>query len=252
MVGRMIDLHTHILPALDDGPATLAESIGMARTAAAEGITTVVATPHVRDDYPTTAAEMEQAVAMLRNALSLEGIQLEVETGGEIALDRLELLGDDELARFALGGANYLLLECPYRGWPLYLASAVHELRSKGFEVILAHPERNAEADPERLKPLVERGMLVQVTSASLDGRLGRRTRAAARQLIEQELAHFVASDAHAPELRALGMKEAARAIGDKPLATWLTVAVPRAILAGVPLPTRPATRPRRRLFRRR
>jgi hypothetical protein len=84
MVGRMIDLHTHILPALDDGAATLAESIGMARAAAAEGITTVVATPHVRDHYPTTAAEMEQAVATLGNALSLEGIQLDVETGGEI------------------------------------------------------------------------------------------------------------------------------------------------------------------------
>jgi protein-tyrosine phosphatase len=248
----VIDLHTHILPALDDGPATLAESIGMARAAAAEGVTTVVATPHVRDDYPTTAAEMEQAVATLRNALALEGIQLELETGGEIALDELGRLDDRELKRFALGGRSYLLLECPYRGWPLQLASTVVALRGKGFGVILAHPERNADAKWERLEPLVEDGMLVQVTSASLDGRLGRKARAAAFQLLERELAHLVASDAHAPELRALGMKAAADAIGDAALATWVTVAAPRAVLAGAPLPKRPArVRAQRRLFRR-
>jgi protein-tyrosine phosphatase len=249
MVGRMIDLHTHILPALDDGPATLAESIGMARAAAAEGITTAVATPHVRDDYPTTAAEMEQGVATLRNVLALEGIPLAVETGGEIALDELGRLDDGELARFALGGESYLLLECPYRGWPLQLASTVAQLRGKGFGVILAHPERNADAKPERLEPLVENGMLVQITSASLDGRLGRGARAAAFQLLERELAHLVASDAHAPELRELGMRAAADAIGDATLAAWLTVAAPRAVLAGAPLPRRPATRARRRLF---
>ena len=107
----MIDLHSHILPALDDGAATLAESVAMARAAVDEGITTVVATPHVRDDYPTTAAEMERAVAALRGVLGDEGLPLELLTGGEIALDHLELLDDGELARFALGGRSYVLLE---------------------------------------------------------------------------------------------------------------------------------------------
>jgi protein-tyrosine phosphatase len=122
-------------------------------------------------------------------------------------------------------------------------------LRGKGFDVILAHPERNEEATTRRLRPLVEQGMLVQVTAASLDGRLGRRSRTAAHELIELGLAHLVASDAHAPELRAIGMKSAAQAIGDSALATWLTVAAPRAVVAGAPLPQRPATHKRGRLF---
>jgi protein-tyrosine phosphatase len=248
----VIDVHTHILPALDDGAATLAESVVMARAAVGEGITTVVATPHVRDDYPTTATDMERAVAALRDALVVEGLHLEIRTGGEIALDRLELLDDGELARFALAGRSYILLECPYRAWPLQLESTVLALRGKGFDVILAHPERNAEATPGRLRPLVEQGMLVQVTAASLDGRLGRRSRTAADELIEHNLAHLVASDAHAPDVRAIGMKSAARAIGDSALATWLTAAAPRAVVAGAPLPQRPATRKQgRRLFRR-
>jgi len=247
----VIDVHTHILPALDDGAATLAESVAMARTAVNEGITTVVATPHVRDDYPTTAAEMERAVAALRGALGDEGLQLEILTGGEIALDHLELLDDGELARFALGGRSYVLLECPYRGWPLQLETTLYAMRGKGFDVILAHPERNAEATPRRLRPLVEQGMLVQVTSASLDGRLGRRSRVAANELIEQELAHLVASDAHAPDLRAIGMEAAAGAIGDSALATWLTVEAPAAVVAGAPLPRRPASGKPRRFFHR-
>ena len=247
----MIDVHTHILPALDDGAATLEDSIAMARAAVAEGIATVAATPHVRDDYPTTAAEMERAVAELRSALAVEELHLEILAGGEIALDRIEALDDEELARFALGGKSYVLLEFPYRGWPLQLETTALELRSKGFGVILAHPERNAEATPQRLRRLVGQGMLVQITSASLDGRLGRRPRAAAFELIQQELAHLVASDAHAPELRAVGMKAAADAIGHPALAAWLTVEVPAAVITGAPVPERPAARSRRprRLF---
>jgi tyrosine-protein phosphatase YwqE len=94
-----------------------------------------------------------------------------------------------------------------------------------------------------------EQSMLVQVTAASLDGRLGRRSRTAADELIEHDLAHLVASDAHAPDVRAIGMKSAAQAIADSALATWLTVAAPRAVVAGAPLPKRPATHKRGRLF---
>jgi hypothetical protein len=84
---RVIDLHTHILPGLDDGPRTLDESVSMARAAVADGIRIVAATPHVRADYPTSASEMERGVAELREALADEGIMLHLRTGGEIALD---------------------------------------------------------------------------------------------------------------------------------------------------------------------
>lgn len=226
----------------------------MARAAVAEGIRIAAATPHVRDDYPTSPSEMERGVAQLREALAVEGVPLEVRTGGEIALDRLGLLGPDELTSFALAGnPAYLLLEFPYYGWPLELETRVFELRARGITAVIAHPERNAEvqAAPERLRRLVEQEALVQLTAASIDGRLGRSTRRTALRLLELGLAHLVASDAHAPEVRAVGMKAAAAAIGDAELARWLTADVPAAIVDGEELPERRAQRPRWRLGRR-
>jgi protein-tyrosine phosphatase len=252
----VIDLHTHILPGFDDGARTLQDSISMARAAVSDGVRIVAATPHVRADYPTRASEMERGVAELREALAAEDVQLEVRTGGEIALDRLAILAEEELARFGLAAnPSYLLLEFPYYGWPLDLPSQVCELRRKGIGAVIAHPERNAntQAFPDRMQHLVDLGALVQVTSASLDGRLGRAACKTAFRLIELGLAHLIASDAHAPDVRAIGMKAAADAVGNADLALWLTAEVPAAIAAGNEIPDRPrARRPRLgRYFRR-
>ena len=107
---------------------------------------------------------------------------------------------------------------------------------------MLAHPERNAEVqeDPERLRPIVDAGVLVQLTAASVDGRLGRAQASASRALLDARLAHLIASDAHAPAIRAIGMTAAAEAVGDDALARWLTHDVPAALLAGAPVPERP------------
>jgi protein-tyrosine phosphatase len=242
----VIDLHTHILPGFDDGARTLQESISMARAAVSDGIQMVAATPHVRADYPTRASEMERGVAELRDALAAEEVPLEVRTGGEIALDRLAILDGEELARFGLAAnASYLLLEFPYYGLPLDLPSQVFELRGRGIGAVIAHPERNSsiQAVPDRMQQLVDLGALVQVTSASLDGRLGRAARKTAFRLIELGLAHLVASDAHAPDVRAMGMKAAAHAVGNADLARWLTAEVPAAIVAGDQIPDRPRSR---------
>lgn len=248
----MIDLHSHILPGLDDGPETLEGSLELARAAVADGIEAIAATPHVRDDYPTTPDEMEAAVERLRAALRDESIPLEVLPGGELDIDRLSL-PTEELRRFGLGGSRtHLLVETPYAGWPLDLAERLFRLRALGFSPVLAHPERNSEvqADPERrLGPIVEAGTLVQLTAASVDGRIGRRARAASERLLDRGLAHLIASDAHTPAIREVGLSAAADAVGDEPLARWLTEDVPAAIVAGAPAPPRPARR-RRRLFR--
>jgi protein-tyrosine phosphatase len=246
----VIDLHTHILPGLDDGSPTMEDALAMARAAVEDGIRAVAATPHVRDDYPTRVGEMEQGVAALREALAAAGVALEVLAGGEIAHDRLPQLDEAELARFGLGGnPDYLLVEFPYHGWPLSLPQQVRELLARGVVPVLAHPERNADVqrDPELLRPLVLMGALCQVTAASIDGRIGKRSRATGLGLIQSDLAHLVASDAHAPEVRGIGMRAAAEAIGDAALARWLTHDVPAAIAAAQPIPPRPATRPRRR-----
>lgn len=253
----MIDLHTHLLPGLDDGAATLEASVAMAKAAAEDGIRTVVATPHVRADFPTTPEAMERAVAEVRAALAAVGVPLTVLPGGEVGLDRLAELGEEERARFGLGGnAGVLLLETPYTGWPSGLMAAVVGLRDRGVTPLLAHPERNREVQRggPALAALVAAGALVQVTAASLDGRLGRRARATALALIDAGLVHAVASDAHAPTVRAIGLSSAAAALGDEALARWLTEEAPAALLAGEPLPPRPQrAKPRRpfRLFRR-
>ena len=246
----MIDLHSHVLPGLDDGAADLDASVAMARAAREDGVSVLAATPHVRDDYRTTAEQMERALARVRDEVGAAGIDIEILPGGEIALDELARLGHDDLRRFGLGGnPDVVLLEFPYYGVRLDIAQRVFELRTNGFTVVLAHPERNPVVwkDSGVVADLVAAGALVQVTAASLDGRLGRRARGAALALIAQGLAHMVASDAHAPDVRAIGMSSAAAAVGDPALARWLTHEVPRAVLDGRELPPRPQTPPARR-----
>jgi protein-tyrosine phosphatase len=249
----MIDLHSHILPGVDDGPATLEESLEIARRAAADGVRVIAATPHVRDDYPTRPATMERLVGELRTAIAGEGIDIDLRPGGEIAIDWLDRLSDDDLVSFGLAGSrHYLLLEFPYAGWPLSLHEWVFRLVTRRITPVIAHPERNADvqANPDELRPLVDAGALVQITAASLDGRIGRSSRAAAKALIEQGLAHLLASDAHTPDIREAGLLAAAEAVGDADLARWLTLEMPTAIVTDAPLPRRPA--PRRRGFLRR
>ena len=170
---------------------------------------------------------------------------------GQLVLDagrRLGVAPPDDLRRFGLGGnPGYLLVECPYYGWPIGFDQQLFLLKAGGCTPVLAHPERNADvvAWPERLRPLVDGGALVQVTAASLDGRLGRGPRDCGLELVDAGLAQLLASDAHHASIREIGMAAAAEAIGDEALARWLSVEVPGAIIAGRPLPERPAKRRR-------
>jgi protein-tyrosine phosphatase len=246
----LIDLHSHILPGVDDGARTLEASVEMGRAAVEDGISTIAATPHVRDDYPTSVEVMERLVHEVRAALEEAGVPVAIRPGGEVAFDRLSKLGADEVRRFGLGGnPRCLLVECPYSGWPPNLVDRLFYLSADGITPVLAHPERNGEiqASPERLRPLVEAGTLVQLTAASVDGRLGRTVQRSALALLERGLAHLIASDAHAPSVRHIGMSAAAEALADERLAAWLTLDVPAAIVAGERLPARPPARPARR-----
>lgn len=243
----MIDLHSHVLPAVDDGVRTIDEALALCESAAADGVEVLAATPHVRHDYPTTPAQMEEALA----ALQAKSPSVRLVAGGELDLAELDR-PKDELARFGLGGTGWLLVETPYWGWPLDITERLFQLRLQGFGVVLAHPERNADVQerPELLDPLVAGGTLVQLTAASVDGRLGARTQRCSRTLLDRGLAHLIASDAHAPDVRAVGLSAAVAALRDEPLARWLTHDVPQSILQDAETPTRPENRPRRRWFR--
>ncbi|MGH3048601.1 MAG: CpsB/CapC family capsule biosynthesis tyrosine phosphatase, partial [Gaiellaceae bacterium] len=107
---RVLDLHSHLLPALDDGARTLDDAVAMARAAAAAGVSVVCGTPHVRHDHPTSPEKMEAALETLHGRLAADGVELDVRGGGELDLEWLERLQPEELARFGLGGNPRLVL----------------------------------------------------------------------------------------------------------------------------------------------
>jgi protein-tyrosine phosphatase len=238
----VIDLHSHILSGVDDGCASLAESIALARASLDDGVRAIAATPHVRSDYSTPADVVNRLVDELRAKLREAGVPLTVLPGGEIGLDCIDRIDAAELRSYGLGGSQYVLLEFPYSGWPLALEGTVLRMAAAGLRAVVAHPERNAEvrAQPGRLERLVEVGALVQVTAASLDGRAPRAVERTARLLVERGLAHLIASDAHGSAVRAPGLSTAAGSLGDDELGRWLTRDVPAAIVAGEDLPRRP------------
>jgi protein-tyrosine phosphatase len=242
----VIDLHSHLLPGLDDGPASLAESVELARELAAGGVRVVAVTPHVSARYPTTPARMRAALARVRTTLARAGVPLEAVAGGEVAVERLRDLDDEALRAFSLGGGGrFLLVEFPSDGWPPGLADRLAELAERGLDPVLAHPERNAlvQAAPQRLAGLVEAGALVQLTASSLLARRGEQARTA-RTLLDSGLAHLVGGDLHRPGSRA-GLAPALAGLPPG-LARWLARDVPAALLAGERPPRRPL--PRRRL----
>ena len=253
----MIDLHTHVLPGLDDGPGTLAASVALAEVAAHGGTRTMVATPHLRADHPAVRpAELADRAADLTAQLAARGLPLEVVPGAEVDLRAAAALPVAELALATLAGNGHdLLVETPYGPLGDDFEAEVLALAGRGFRITLAHPERNPTIaeHAERIGALVERGVLVQLTARSVTGR------STARALLERGWAHVLASDAHALDHRppdlGVRLRQAVEALPHMAEELeWMVTRAPRAILDGRPLGERPARRerPRRRRLRRR
>jgi protein-tyrosine phosphatase len=236
----MIDLHAHILPGLDDGPATIDAALEMARVATAAGTRAIATTSHI-SHFGLQPDVLGPARDALAARLAEEGIGLELLAGGEVAADRLPGLDDDALRLVALGGGPYVLLECPFTPIGPNFEAMVADLQLRGFSVLLGHPERSAtfQLEPARLAGLVESGALAQVTTGSLIGHFGEVPRRAAATMLEHGLVHVLATDAHDAVHRGPDL-HAADDVLDDALAEWMTTAVPAAIVAGDPLPERP------------
>jgi protein-tyrosine phosphatase len=241
LVHTMIDLHNHLLPGIDDGPADLHGALEMARTAVGAGIATMVCTPHMSHRYPaTTGRVIQDAVAALADELRQAEIPLEIVAGAELTVEVVRELNDRELLAASLGQSGWLMIESPFEGWPIRLAQMIAELEIRGFRVIIAHPER-AEAiqhSPDRLRDLVGRGALVQSNASSFLGGHGRLVAQTVENLMRNELIHVLASDAHSAEWRPPGLEEAraraARLIGVWPQELdWMINDGPRQILSG-------------------
>jgi protein-tyrosine phosphatase len=240
------DIHFHLLPGVDDGPATLEDSLELAAAAVRDGSRTVVATPHVRGDFLTDVSDLADRVREVQHAIDLAGIPLGVCRGAELGHDMVGRLDQHELETIALGppGARWLLVETPFEGIDQDFTAATDELRERGFGVVLAHPERGAgilDGDCAAVKQEVAHGSALQVNASSLIGRHGDEPRAAARRLLLERLATVLGSDAHslarAPALTN-GLLSAV-GIGLEPgAAAALVTAGPRQLLSrGLPAP---------------
>ncbi len=197
------DIHCHLLPGLDDGPATMDETLELARGAADDGTGVVVATPHVRGDFITDPSDFPDRVREVENELRRAGIPLEVRGGGELGHDMVGTLEQSDLQTIAQGPAHarWVLLETPFEGLSEEVHAATDELRDRGFGVVLAHPERAAGLLNAGRRSLLWREMLrgtvLQVNAWSLAGGYGAEAEEFARRLLRDGLVDVIASDGH-------------------------------------------------------
>jgi protein-tyrosine phosphatase len=245
----MIDLHCHVLPGLDDGAATLHDSVALAQAAQAAGIGSMVATPHIREDYPFDPALIGVRAAEVQQALAGAGVDVRIIGGAEVAISRVRDLDGETLASLCLGSGSYMLVESPYTHATNILEETIFDLQVQGFRIVLAHPERSPsfQEDPDRLAQLVERGVLCSVTAASMMGVFGGTVRRFTALLFGRGLVHNVASDAHDTTRRPVDLRGGFEALdrevpGLAAQVEWFTSTVPEAILGGEELPPVPAT----------
>ncbi len=235
----MVDLHSHILPGLDDGSRSWDETLAMAQLAWRQGVSVMAATPHQLGQYGGNSAELIlERLGEARRRLQAAGIPLQLIAGADVRVE-------DDLPRRIESGevltlgdlGHYVLLELPH---DLYLPieGLLTRLRGIGVTGVLTHPERNTALRrcPERLAALVREGCLVQITGASLTGRFGREAQALSLQWIREGLVHLVASDAHGEKRRAPDLQAAYRQVArdcDPEMAEILFLRNPRRIAEG-------------------
>jgi protein-tyrosine phosphatase len=193
------EIHFHLLPGVDDGPATLEESLELARMALRDGTLTIVTTPHVCD---VEVGELKERVRRLRLELAAARLPIELMCGGEVNPADVLQLSDEELAVVAQGppGKRWVLLESLHDGAPESFAAAAEELRRRGFGIVIAHPERSAPLDHGRasvIRDEVAAGAWLQVNGMSITGGYGETVKRAALELLAGEWPVVISSDAH-------------------------------------------------------
>lgn len=244
----MLDLHCHLLPGIDDGATDLEMSLAMARMAVADGVSCIACTPHIYPGlYENDADGIRRAVHQLQDELDRRDIPLRLLVGADVHLEP-DLAGSIADGRIpTVAGSRYLLLEPPHHVAPPRFEASLFELQVAGYVPVITHPERLSWL-PDHY-PLFERaaraGVWMQVTAGSLAGRFGRQPRYWAERMLDDGIAHILATDAHHPQKRppllTEGRDAAARRVGEDE-ATHMVVTRPQAIVddldpADVPAP---------------
>jgi protein-tyrosine phosphatase len=251
----LIDLHCHILPGIDDGPADIEECLDMARQAAADGIHSIVATPHSRNGtYENARDDIGRRVRQLNRVLEDAAIHLVVLSGAEEHIrPEMGLDGSPDSICTINDTGRYVLVEFPFMSVPHGSRNIFFRMAQQGLTPVLAHPERNTaiQNNIEILYPFVESGCLTQITAMSLTGDLGSAARACAVSMVERRLAHVIASDAHSAGHRRPGLSSAvaiaAQIMGSRKEAEAMVFRTPQAIVSGQPVLVRHPVRPRKK-----
>jgi protein-tyrosine phosphatase len=243
----MIDLHTHILAGLDDGPQEWKQAVQMCAVAYQDGIRTIVATPHILPglfDYPPHV--ILEKIQHLQTLLAQEGIAVTILPGSEIHVDPDLRRKVEEKQVLSLNQTAYILLEFSFAKLPPAVEQTITQLVTQGIIPIIAHAERTVEIqkDPNKLHALVNRGAFTQVTAMSLTGEFGKAAQKCGEILLQHNLCHIIASDAHSPYRRpsrlSPGVEVAAKLIGEERARAMVTT-IPQAVLKGeqitAPLP---------------
>ncbi|MGX7092025.1 tyrosine-protein phosphatase [Hutsoniella sourekii] len=245
----IIDLHSHLLPGVDDGAKDLEASLTLARLAVEEGIEHLVLTPHHNNrQFVNPGPGVVQATQALQAAYDQAGIPLKVYPAQEIRLTEAFL---DELYAGQLlsldGGGRYYLIEFPTREIPACTEDVLQALIDQGSTPVIAHPERqhNFQKDLDYYASLIERGCLGQLTNGSLAGRMGPEVEAVSREMINRGLVHFLSSDVHHPDWRPFDTRAAYQVLedtyGSDKVASFKQVA--RAVINGDPVEVAPVQR---------
>ena len=211
----MIDIHSHLLPSIDDGAQTIDDSIVLAKIAVSKGMTHSVITPHIHPGrYDNDKKSIQKAFDCLQKALIKEKIPLKIAYAAEvrISVEMMALIAEQKipfLGRFE--EQDIILLEFPHSHILPGSEKLISWLKKRNIRPIIAHPERNKEIQAEisKVVPLLEAGCFLQVTAGSLVGRFGEKSQKVARQLVERHWADFVASDAHNIKHRPPDLSEA-------------------------------------------
>ncbi|MCI0130534.1 MULTISPECIES: tyrosine-protein phosphatase [unclassified Vagococcus] len=209
----VVDLHCHILPGIDDGAQSMEDSLFMARAAVSEGISHILCTPHYNNGhYLNKKADIIEQVAACQKILDEQGIPLTLFEGQEVRISpdlSRRIVKDDIL--FADLNDQYLLIEFPFSTVPDYSESVLSDLCQQGYRPIIVHPERNNIflEQPKRLQPFIDMGCLSQVTNGSYIGQFGKKIQRVTKQMIKQNYAHMLSSDAHNVSTRGFYTKAA-------------------------------------------
>jgi len=236
----VVDIHSHILPEVDDGPKSWDGSVAMCHAAAADGITHMVASPHANDRYHYDREYLQGVVAHLQQ---LMGATLKITLGCDFHLSYENL--QDAYAnpsRYTIGNTRYLLVEFSNFGIPQNTTDSFLKLGDRGLTPIITHPERNPilRENLHRVVEWAEQGCVIQMTGSALTGFWGERTRRAAEWLLESQAVHVLATDAHDTEKRVPILstsRDAAAAIVGQEVAEALVERNPSAIVNNQPLP---------------